>query len=347
MPRDISSVRLSRLNRLMMLFHRYPRLSREDVLAGVGYASGRTFERDAEFLRDEYGVEISYSRETRLYSLCSRGTFILNFTMGEREVLALSAGLRMAEHFLPHLREEVSELWSKLKALLPEDLARQGDELGGSAVVALPVSTVDPEVFEAVLDACRSARTLEIAYTSPYGDRAPRSHVVYPWGVFFQAHAWYLWAGNAKYPDTGTYRISRISSVRQAPDIPRIDPPEGEDLRSYASSAWYACAGRACREVAIRVMPPLSRVVAETVWHPSQRTEEREDGSIILRASVPDMGEVVRWMLASAPYALPLEPPELRARLVEAMERLRTALQEGDSPDAGPTVEQPSKNRAG
>ena len=79
MPRDISSIRLSRLNRLMMLFHRYPRLSREDILEGVGYASGRTFERDAEFLRDEYGVEISYSRETRLYSLCSRGNLIAGF----------------------------------------------------------------------------------------------------------------------------------------------------------------------------------------------------------------------------------------------------------------------------
>jgi hypothetical protein len=51
-------------------------------------------------------------------------------------------------------------------------------------------------------------------------------------------------------------------------------------------------------------------------------------------------------MLASAPYALPLEPPELRARLVEAMDRLRTALQEGESPDAVPPAEQPTENRA-
>ena len=326
MPRDVSSVRLSRLNRLMMLFYRYPRVSREDILRGVGYAAGRTFERDAEFLRDEYGVEIAYSRETRLYTLCSRGTFILNCTMGEKEVLALSAGLCMAGHFLPHLREEAAELWSKLKALLPEELAQQGDELGRSAVVALPVSTIDPVVFETILDACRSARTLEITYTSPYGDGASRAHVVYPWGVFFQAHAWYLWAGNVKYPDTGTYRISRIRSVRPVPGVPRVDPPEGEDLRSYASSAWYACAGKACTPVGIKVLPPLSRVVAETVWHPSQRVEECEDGAIILRASVPDIGEVVRWMLAGAPYALPLEPPELRERLLQTMERLKEVL---------------------
>ncbi|OPZ31818.1 MAG: hypothetical protein BWY99_02876 [Synergistetes bacterium ADurb.BinA166] len=74
------------------------------------------------------------------------------------------------------------------------------------------------------------------------------------------------------------------------------------------------------------MLPPLARVVAETVWHPSQRVEECEDGAIILRASVPDIGEVVRWMLAGAPYALPLEPPELRERLLQTMERLKEAL---------------------
>ncbi len=119
---------------------------------------------------------------------------------------------------------------------------------------------------------------------------------------------------------------SDVSSVRTVPDIPRVDPPPGEDLRSYASSAWYACAGRECERVRIRVLPPLASVVAETVWHPSQSVEAASDGSIVLEASVPDLGEVVRWMLASAPCAFPPAPEELRTRLLATMERLREAL---------------------
>jgi predicted DNA-binding transcriptional regulator YafY len=326
LARDVSSVRLSRLNRLMLLFYQHARLSRKEIFREVGYASGRTFERDVEFLRDEYGVEIVYSRASRQYSMCSRGTFILNCTLDEREALALSAGLSMARHFLPHLGGTAGGLWGKLKALLPEELAQQGDELGRSAVVALPVSSVDPEIFEIVLDACRTSQVLELSYTSPYGDGLPRTHKVYPWGVFFRAHAWYLWAGNAQYPDTGTYRISRIDSARPAVNAPFVAPPEEEDLQSYASSAWYASAGKACEPVRIKALPPLSRVVAETVWHPSQQIEELDDGSIILSATVPDLDEVARWILASAPYALPVEPPELKERLVMTMEQLRGAL---------------------
>ena len=328
MSGDVSSVRLARMNHLMMIFHRYRHVSREEILRSVGYTTGRTFERDVEFLRHEYGVEISYSRETRLYSLCSRGMFIMNCTLNEKDVLALSAGLCMAGHFLPHLRHQAAELWCKLKALLPEDLAQQGDDLGRSAVVALPVSSMDPGIFEALLDACRTGNTLEISYTSPYGSGAPRRHVIFPWGVFFQAHAWYLWAGNAKFPDPGTYRISRIHAVRPVPDVPHVAPPEGADLHAHASSAWYARSGKSCVPVRIKVLPPLSRVVAETVWHPSQQVEELGDGSMILRASVPDLGEVVRWMLASAPYAFPLAPAALKTEMRRTMEALQEGLRD-------------------
>ena len=64
--------------------------------------------------------------------------------MGEKEVLALSAGLCMAGHFLPHLREEAAELWSKLKALLPEELARQGDDLSDALFLPSALTLTKP-----------------------------------------------------------------------------------------------------------------------------------------------------------------------------------------------------------
>jgi replicative superfamily II helicase len=67
----------------------------------------------------------------------------------------------------------------------------------------------------------------------------------------------------------------------------------------------------------LKIEPPLAAVVAETTWHPTQKIEENEDGSIILSATVPNLGDVARWVMASAPYAKALEPTELKSQLYE------------------------------
>lgn len=89
-------------------------------------------------------------------------------------------------------------------------------------------------------------------------------------------------------------------------------PPEGQDTRSFASSAWYGCSGGGRHKVAVRVRAPLATVVEETKWHPTQRIEHMDDGSITISAVVPDLDEIGRWVMASAPYAEVLEPLSLR-----------------------------------
>lgn len=66
----------------------------------------------------------------------------------------------------------------------------------------------------------------------------------------------------------------------------------------------------------------MSHIVVETTWHPSQKIEECPDGSIILSAEVPHLEEVAKWILATAPFAEALEPPELRQKVVELARRV-------------------------
>jgi predicted DNA-binding transcriptional regulator YafY len=89
------------------------------------------------------------------------------------------------------------------------------------------------------------------------------------------------------------------------------------DVETWASSAWYGCAGDEIYNVKIEVEPPLATVVGETVWHPTQNIEQKKDGSIFLTATVPDLGDVARWVLASSPYAKVVEPPELKSQIRE------------------------------
>lgn len=311
MSRDLSSIRLSRLNSLVLAFYSTPRMTKQEIMNCLEYSNQRTLERDLAFLRDEYAVDIEYNRSMRQYVFHGRGKFLVSTTLTEREVTSMAAGLKMAAHFLPHLEGPCQDLWGKLKGVLPEGLPEKGEKLALSSVVALPVSSMDQAVFETLVNAVNDKKTVRLRYCSPYGDCETREHVVCPWGVYFRAHAWYLWSWSCEKDHPMTLRIGRISSIVAYGTPPYVEAPHDQDVESYASSAWYGCAGEEIHDVAIEVKPPLARVVGETVWHPSQKIEERDNGSILLTATVPNLGDVARWVMASSPYARVIQPLEL------------------------------------
>jgi len=314
MPRDLSSIRIARLNDLVQELSIHGWLPRKELMARLEYTHGRTLERDLTYLRDQYGVEIEYDRHRKAYCLRGTGRFVAVFELTEREVTALAAGLGMASHFLPHLQDECESLWGKIRFRLPAGLSDHGERLGRSAVVALPVSPMDPKTFETCLNAIRQSKAIRIRYRSPYGDGSVKSYELSPWGVFFRAHAWYLWAGWPEAGEARTFRISRIQQVVKE-ERPIDMPPPQSGLAAFAQSAWYACPGEPCHGIRIRVRPPLADVVAETRWHASQTLERTKDGTLLLSAKVPDLDEVARWVMASSPYAEVLKPQALRKRI--------------------------------
>ncbi|SMG16033.1 helix-turn-helix transcriptional regulator [Dethiosulfovibrio salsuginis] len=317
MPKDTSSVKLDRLNRLMGILYSGRAVTKNLILDEIGYTTSRTFERDMAFLREAYMVDIRYDRLCGGYILEGRGSFILNFTLREKEILALIAGLRMSSHFLPHLDKDAQELWAKMRSSLPESLLNQGDILGQSVVLSLPVSQMDPRAFDTILEAIKDLKNIQFSYRSPYGQGNATTRVVSPWGVFFQSHAWYLWGSHPKVPKGVTYRISRIKSIITSPDTTFAKPPEGTDIVGHSSSGWYGYTGDASIPVKIEISQPLGDIVKETLWHPTQSFLDRDDGVVVMTAEVPDIGAVARWIMASAPHAKAKEPEELVQKVAE------------------------------
>ncbi len=321
MPRDLSSLRLTRLNTLLCLLASRANtcLPKETLYEQMDYSNSRMLERDLAYLRQQFGAVIRWDHEQKGYILESSGSFMMHLSLSGNEATALVAGLGMATHFLPHLQEDCNSLWQKMQCALPEQLASQAQKLAQSAVMALPISTLDPDKFSKILQALGRKRTVEAWYTKPNAPEPKEEHYhLSPWGVYFRAHAWYLWAWSHTSTPEGerTFRISRFNQISMTNETAR-KIPEGKDVTTHAGGAWYAFSGGKKRKVRIRVYPFMSRIVRETTWHPSQKIEECPDGSIILSAEVPHLEEVAKWILATAPYAEALEPAELRQKVVE------------------------------
>ena len=316
MSKDISSLRMERLNNLVWILKDGRGYSKSDLMERFEYTNPRTLERDLELLRCRFGVDIKNKGSRHLYRCYDTGQFLLRLSLSEKEVTALIAGLRMAEHFLPHLHEEAETLWSKIGHMLPHDLLDHGEALSSATVVSLPVSSLDPSIFQKLIDAIKNQKTLKIKYSSPYQNNEVKERTIFPWGVYFQSHAWYLWAGSPEHEDGATWRISRVLSCEEI-NTEWKSSPGGQTVEDYAGSAWFARPGKLQYKIKLHLFMPLASIVAETKWHPTQKIQQKEDGSIILTATVPDLEEVARWAMSCAPHIEVLEPVELSERLVE------------------------------
>ena len=327
MPRAISSFRIRRLIALLTFLRKHGEHGAEveAILRKCEYNDRRALRDDIRMLRDEYGADIAFKRaQPCRYCLKAEGNFLLSLSLNEKDIIALVAGLGMTAHFLPSMEGNCKALWHKIQEILPEASVNFGRWLAGAVTMATPVSNMKAEVFDACLNALQQKMSIEVDYVSPYKTREVRTHILAPWGVFFRSHAWYLLAGRdptvQKDEDSGkpkknipiTFRLSRVREVRPRPDVPFVKPPEAYSLEKFTASAWYVSVGELEYDIRLRIVEPMATIVSETIWHPTQKTARLDENTLELTARVPDLKEVARWVLSSAPYIAVEEPAELR-----------------------------------
>jgi len=68
-------------------------------------------------------------------------------------------------------------------------------------------------------------------------------------------------------------------------------------------------------KVGVQFFGVAARLVAEKIWHPTQKLTRRKEGSVILEMTVADLGEVAAWVLSFGPDARVLAPTELRRQV--------------------------------
>lgn len=318
MPKDMTSIRHERLSNIMALFQSHTKVS-HDMLKTVGeYSSERTLQNDLRFLRETYNVDIRYDHHEKLYIMFYAGTFLINLKVTDREVEALTAGLKMVSHFLPHLGKDAESLWNKLGNHIPGEVISCGADLARATVMAAPVAPVNADVFNVLLEGRRKRSSVNIRYVSP--GKESRVWLLSPYDIYYRGSAWYVVSYNHRHKNLGIHRISRITRASLTSE-PYVSPEESGFNDDYVSSAWYINPGSEKHPIKLRISNPLAETLREIRWHPTQKIEEEQGGDIILTAEVPHLDEVARWVLAGAPAVHVLEPDELKIMVREFAEK--------------------------
>lgn len=269
-----------------------------------------------------------------------RSAYLVNLRLNLHEAMAVHLAARLlatrGDKHNPHAAAALRKLGLALEKVAPRvsrHLGHSADVMDGAA------QRQDPAylgVLEALTLAWAEGRKARVWHRHEASGRvfeytfAP--YFIEPYAVGRTAHA----LGYREPPGAlRTFKLERIERaelLREPYTIPRdFDPRE---LLSDAWGIWYTEAEP--REVVLRFHPRVAGRVKETRWHPSERTEEQEDGYLIWRARVAETREMLPWIRGWGADVEVLEPEELRQRLIGEARRLARIYDTGAEKPSAP-----------
>ena len=311
MSSSTPSAKITRLNCIMRQLFFNKEVDSKTLWELSGACCKRTFERDMEYLRDKHCAEIVYDPAKKSYSLTNKGTFLPTIPLTESEILGMAAGIKFAEYLLPYLKNDMMSLWSRIKAVMPDDITKKGEAFRRHSIIAMPKTKINSRIWDILVDSIQKELPIRISYRPASGKKASQT-VLSPWWLIFKYHSWHLVGGREDHSDIHICPIASIESAMIWDEEPYKNPPKIVS-QSWIASNWTGKPGDKEIPIKVTILPPLSKMASFTIWHPSQKILPMPDETSILEAIIPEsaLEDVARWILARAPLAIPVYPEEL------------------------------------
>jgi predicted DNA-binding transcriptional regulator YafY len=281
----------------------------------------RTVYRDLDALMFAGFPVVSEKRDGRvLYR------FLETFKIGDTpftadEVLALAFGedlLRILEGTVFHdsIRSALQKIRANLGPELSEYLARLGESF---RVLPGPHKRYARyrDTIQILNEAVLARRTVSMRYrTGRTGKVSTRK--LDPYRVWYRSGGLYVIGHDHRSDEIRTFAVDRIRGVKTTEEAFEI--PADFDFDTYTAASFGVVAEPAVA-VRIRFDPSWAIHVEEHSWHPSQKLERNEDGSVDLLMEVGGTTELRNWVLSFGAGAEVLEPEPLRNEVASELER--------------------------
>ena len=301
-----------------------------DGLAKACGVSRRTAFRDIEALRAA-AVPVAFDAAHDRYSI--PGTYFLppiNFTASEAlSLVALASELGRSDRlpFYEPAQAAALKLEGSLPAALRERLQVMTRAIRIQPTRITPLRTKQ-RIYQQLVDARAKRHVVRIEYDS-YTERERIKTKLRPYHLLFCRHSWYVIGRSSLHSAVRTFNLSRIVSLERLAE--QFTVPRTFGIERHLRNAWLLIpANGPDQQVAVRFKPLVARNVGEVIWHKTQQLEFQADGSLVFRAQVSGLSEIMWWILGYGDQAEVLEPSELR-RLVGQRAKNMAAMYNGKS----------------
>ena len=282
-----------------------------------------TFKRDLEYLRDRFGISITWNREQHGYQIDPRSPNreLPGLWFNSSEIHALLA----FHHLLDRLQSglltpHIAPLKKRIQALIEKDDHSFTEVARRIRVLPLAARHIESPCFQSISHALLARRRLRLThYHRARNEETERE--VSPQRLVHYRDNWYLDAWDH---GKNALRTFAVDSIRRAAliDTKARNVPD-KTLDTELGNGYGIFAGRKTQTAVLRFTPERARWIAHEQWHPKQKGYEK-DGAYILEVPYSDDTELILDILRYGPDVEVIAPASLRRA---ATERLRLAAQ--------------------
>lgn len=303
--------RVTRLVELLMLLQASQGHNTKTLAQTCG-VSRRTIFRDLDILR-QAGVPLHHDEEQQRYFIPTRSYLpATSFTADEALALMLLCYQLGDESGVPFLAP-AQRAALKIESALPHALREHLRQVSPSVHIQLDARhPLDGayHIYQQIVDACAKRHCVRIRYDS-LADGEIISTRLSPYRVLFSRRSWYVIGRSSLYRATRTFHVGRVLSAETLSDT--FQMPAGFSLDRYLRNAWHLIPEPGPdSDVHVHFQPKVAKNVAEVVWHKTQETSFRPDGSLDYRVRVSGLGEISWWVLGYGDQAEVIKPAPLR-----------------------------------
>jgi len=309
--------RTARLLKLQILLWQYPGGLKIEEIARRCAVNERTAYRDLKALEDELGVPI-WEEGSKRGVVEGYALPPIPFTLPEALNIFLSARLMQnySRRYNPHMASTFMKLNSVVPSPLREQIQKTIDWLNKQ-----PKNDKQLVILGKLAEAWVSQRRVVIRYKA-LAEEEPTERVIEPYFIEPAApgHSSYVIAYSHRVRAVRTFKVERIEDIQILDDTYTI-PPDFDAI-DYLSSSWGIVVDGEVETIRLRFSPQIARIIAETVWHPSQVLELQGDGALIMTLKITNTIDLRAWILGWGEEVEVLEPVELRKSVVKTAKAL-------------------------
>jgi len=183
------------------------------------------------------------------------------------------------------------------------------------AVQAGPRPFEDEQTIAVIRQAIMAMNLLRFRYLG--GSRSGAERDVVPYGIMF-GRANYLVGADAGTDAPRNYRLDRIEGLQILDQA--AAPPDDFSLPDYAARSFGIYQGEVA-DIVLRVLPQAAEDALGWRFHPTQRVEPQEDGSVLVSFSASGLLELCWHLFTWRDQIEILAPEALRATMAQELSR--------------------------
>jgi predicted DNA-binding transcriptional regulator YafY len=286
--------------------------------------SRATLKRDITYLRDRLHSPIIYDRDANGYRFDERNQRdreLPGLWFNPSEIHALLTVRHLIATLQPGLlQRHIEPLMERLQELM-SSADHSAEEIERRVrIIHLGRRAGNLKFFEMVAAALLNRQRLALTYCAR-GTDATTEREVSPQRLVYYRESWYLDAWCHLRQDLRSFALDGIRQAKVL-EAPTKDIAAAA-LDEHFADAYGIFSGRARHTAVLRFTPERARWVAAEEWHSRQKARFQADGAYVLEVPYGDDRELLMDILKFGADVEVLAPPELRARVAEALTAAR------------------------